>query len=82
MKIFRDEYKEDRTWLDWKMFSGLHTGERFYKVRSLLPSNEKLWLRFQVNVLAILNSVCIGYSARPPLYNLKPLFVRMKFGMK
>jgi len=31
MTIFRDEYKEDRSWSDWKIFSALHTGERFYK---------------------------------------------------
>eukprot|EP00116_Pleurobrachia_bachei_P019238 sb/3479500/ len=31
MKIFRDEYKEDRTWSEWKIFSGLHSGEKFYK---------------------------------------------------
>ena len=24
MKIFRDEYKEERSWFDWKLFSTLH----------------------------------------------------------
>ncbi|XP_063678304.1 anoctamin-7-like isoform X2 [Bolinopsis microptera] len=31
MKIFRDEYKEERSWFDWKLFSSLHRGEKFYK---------------------------------------------------
>ena len=24
MKIFRDEYKEERSWFDWKLFATLH----------------------------------------------------------
>ena len=28
MKLFRDEYKEERSWSDWKLFSSLHIGER------------------------------------------------------
>ena len=48
MKIFRDEYKEDRTWSEWKIFSGLHRWEIERGRKGEREEEDRTWSEWKI----------------------------------